>query len=64
MSDYFEVFHAPLDYELPVLDHADKAYPEGWYYWFVEPGCLPAGEPFGPFETEALAHEAVSGRVG
>lgn len=27
----------------------------GWYYWFCLPGCLPDGEPEGPFETEAEA---------
>jgi hypothetical protein len=28
---------------------------EGWYYWYCEPGCLPDGEPFGPFESEDAA---------
>jgi hypothetical protein len=28
---------------------------EGWYYWFCFPGCLPDGEPIGPFETEQNA---------
>lgn len=27
----------------------------GWYYWFCFPGCLPDGEPNGPFETEQAA---------
>lgn len=27
----------------------------GWYYWFCFPGCLPDGEPIGPFETEQEA---------
>jgi len=29
----------------------------GWYWWSCFPGCLPDGEPYGPFstETEALA---------
>src|SRR4030042_84535 len=29
----------------------------GWYWWSCFPGCLPDGEPIGPFETkeEALA---------
>ena len=52
---YVEVFHAPTDYELPVLDHSDEAYEAGWYYWFVQPGCLPDSEPFGPFDTEHQA---------
>ena len=47
----FEVFHAPTDYALPVLFPEDEALEAGWYYWFVQPGCLPDGEPVGPFET-------------
>jgi len=27
----------------------------GWYYWFCFPGCLPGGDPVGPFEREADA---------
>jgi len=27
----------------------------GWYYWACFPGCLPDGDPVGPFETEAAA---------
>ena len=27
----------------------------GWYWWSCFPGCLPDGEPFGPFGTEAEA---------
>lgn len=25
---------------------------EGWYWWACFPGCLPDGEPNGPFPTE------------
>lgn len=28
---------------------------EGWYYWYCLPGCLPDGDPIGPFDTEQLA---------
>ena len=28
---------------------------EGWYWWACFPGCLPDGEPMGPFATEADA---------
>lgn len=31
---------------------------EGWYYWTCFPGCLPEGDPIGPFETEEEALEA------
>jgi len=30
---------------------------EGWYWWACSPGCLPDGEPSGPFATEAEALE-------
>src|SRR5512147_1800821 len=33
----------------PHLEH-DK-----WYWWSCFPGCLPDGEPNGPFETEEEA---------
>jgi len=29
--------------------------PSGWYWWPCFPGCLPDGEPIGPFETEREA---------
>ena len=27
----------------------------GFFYWFCFPGCLPDGDPAGPFETEQAA---------
>ena len=27
----------------------------GWYYWACFPGCLPDGDPMGPFDTEDAA---------
>ncbi len=27
----------------------------GWFWWACFPGCLPDGEPMGPFETEQAA---------
>jgi hypothetical protein len=27
----------------------------GWYWWACFPGCLPDGDPTGPFETEQAA---------
>lgn len=27
----------------------------GWFYWACFPGCLPDGDPIGPFETEEEA---------
>ena len=29
----------------------------GWYYWSCFPGCLPDGDPIGPFATEEEALE-------
>lgn len=46
-----EVFHSN-DY--PPEDGAE-ALEEGWYWWSCFPGCLPDGEPNGPFATEAEA---------
>jgi hypothetical protein len=35
--------------------------PEGYYWWSCFPGCLPDGDPIGPFETEEEAlHDAQS----
>lgn len=40
-------------------------YPDrkGWFYWYCLPGCLPEGDPIGPFasEAEALADARESG---
>jgi hypothetical protein len=36
--------------------------PEGWFWRACFPGCLPDGEPFGPFPTEAAAeNDAICG---
>ena len=44
-----EVFHVSNHPECTLDD------PIGWYWWSCFPGCLPDGEPNGPFETEAEA---------
>ena len=49
-----------LDGEQFYLDRQDGTYQlaeEGWYYWACFPGCLPDGDPIGPFETEDEAME-------
>jgi hypothetical protein len=28
-----------------------------WYWWACFPGCLPDGDPIGPFDTARLAYE-------
>lgn len=30
---------------------------QGWYWWSCFPGCLPDGEPSGPFAYSQQAHE-------
>jgi hypothetical protein len=32
-------------------------YDDGWYWWACFPGCIPDGEPNGPFETSKEAWE-------
>ena len=36
-------------------DDDGEPLPSGWYWWACFPGCLPDGEPCGPFETEEEA---------
>ena len=36
-------------------DGANPADLVGWYWWSCLPGCLPEGDPAGPFDTEAAA---------
>jgi hypothetical protein len=31
----------------------------GWYYQFCFPGCLPEGDPYGPYKTEQDAIDAM-----
>lgn len=33
----------------------------GWYWWACFPGCLPDGEPSGPFATEQEAIDDAQG---
>ena len=37
------------------MDEQGSQLPEGWYWWACFPGCLPDGDPYGPFATEAEA---------
>ena len=46
-----EVFHS--DDRLTEDEH--NLLEVGWYWWACFPGCLPDGEPVGPFATEAEA---------
>ena len=33
----------------------------GWYWWVCHPGCIPDGEPCGPYETSREAYEDAQG---
>ena len=52
-SGSFEVFHS--DPWVWGVDGEDREMPAGWYWHACFPGCLPDGEPTGPFETEQEA---------
>jgi len=41
-------------YSLPdieVFEGSDYGLEDGFYWWSCFPGCLPDGDPVGPFET-------------
>ena len=38
-----------------LTDEEESITNSGWYYWACFPGCLPDGDPIGPFDTEAEA---------
>lgn len=52
----YEVFHVSECDEDQVIPPGDlEPLAPGWYWWACFPGCLPDGEPVGPFKTEAEA---------
>lgn len=42
-------------FELTAREAAAQGITGGWYWHSCFPGCLPDGEPFGPFKTRAEA---------
>lgn len=57
--EVFHVTHGPsglgsIDGEA-IIREDQEPMEDGWYWWGCFPGCLPDGEPNGPFETEAEA---------
>ena len=48
----FEVFHSD---HCRLVDDDGRPMPPGWYWWAAFPGCLPDGDPNGPFDTEQAA---------
>ena len=54
----FETFEVTTPY---ATDEGDEPLPVGWYWHACFPGCLPDGEPNGPFATEAEAAQDAKG---
>lgn len=54
-----EVFFVELDSQQPgtCFWNPDDEGPigPGWFYWCCLPGCLPEGDPIGPFKTQKEA---------
>jgi len=54
-----EVFEVDYGLNGDALPEAARKLPGsktiGWYWWSCFPGCLPDGDPNGPFATEAEA---------
>jgi hypothetical protein len=50
----FEVFY--IDHAEALAEILGEDNDAGWYWWACFPGCLPDGEPHGPFETEEQAY--------
>lgn len=53
----FEVFYNDgKDPDFKIGDGSEAAQaPAGWYWWACFPGCMPDGDPMGPFDTEQQA---------
>ena len=53
----FEVFHFDPNYDPDAEQDPDNEefLPAGWYWHACFPGCIPDGEPSGPFGTEKEA---------
>lgn len=56
----FEVFQA-CDYYAESGCYENELDPYGWYWWSCFPGCLPDGDPVGPFDTSAEAYHDAQG---
>ena len=48
-----EVFHN----DGTLFDEEGEVLEVGWYWWPCFPGCLPDGDPVGPFDSAAEANE-------
>jgi hypothetical protein len=61
ITEGVEVFNVPDDYEC-TDDDGDPLTP-GWYYWYVQPGCLPDTDPIGPHDSARDARRAAGEEV-
>lgn len=46
-----DVAHADADFRAGCTEQP------GWYWWACSPGCLPDGDPSGPFATSKEAYD-------
>lgn len=61
----FETFHHDAENPFGGFNVAtdEGIMPSGFYYWFCQPGCLPDGEPMGPYKTREAAINAATGEL-
>lgn len=54
----FHMWNAHGSFEVFYFGDVQNALDEetGYYWWPCFPGCLPDGDPFGPFTTSELAY--------
>lgn len=52
---YFDGTAETIEATYARVPDADVPIESGWYWWPCFPGCLPDGDPIGPFDTEAEA---------
>lgn len=50
--------------DYPVVPQDGGPLAPGWYWWSCFPGCLPDGDPYGPFPTERLALKDARAKAG
>lgn len=47
--------NAPVDWDEPADVALTAAQLSGYYFWFCFAGCMPEGDPQGPYKTLELA---------
>ena len=51
----FETFYIAGTPGAATAPYSPELTEQGFYWWACFPGCIPDGEPCGPFETESAA---------